>query len=161
VMDVNFFGTVYCTRYALPYIQKSKGSIVGVSSIAGYKGLPGRTGYSASKFAMQGFLESVRIENLKNGVHVMVICPGFTSSNIRQTALSMDGSVQGESPRDEKNMMSSELVANYLFSGLLKKKRTIILTFNGKLTVFLSKFFPKLSDALVYNHLKKEPGAPF
>lgn len=161
VMDVNFFGTVYCTRYALPHIQKSKGSIIGVSSIAGYKGLPGRTGYSASKFAMQGFLESVRIENLKRGVHVMVICPGFTSSNIRQTALSKDGSVQGESPRDEKSMMTPEEVAIHLFKGILKKKRTVILTFSGKLTVFLSKFFPKLSDKLVYNHLKKEPDAPF
>ena len=67
VMDVNFWGTVFCTRYAMGSILKSKGSIVGVSSIAGYKGLPGRTGYSSSKFAMHGFLESVRIENLKKG----------------------------------------------------------------------------------------------
>ena len=84
VMQVNFWGTVYCTKYALPYILKSKGSIVGVSSIAGHKGLPGRTAYSASKFALQGFLESLRIENLKNNLHVLIISPGFTSSNIRK-----------------------------------------------------------------------------
>jgi dehydrogenase/reductase SDR family protein 7B len=68
VMDINFWGTVYCTKYALPYILKEKGSVVGVSSIAGYKGLPGRTGYSASKFAMQGFLEALRVENMKKRV---------------------------------------------------------------------------------------------
>ena len=82
---------------------KSKGSIVGVSSIAGHKGLPGRTAYSASKFALQGFLESLRIENLKNNLHVLIISPGFTSSNIRVKALKGDGLEQGESPRTEKN----------------------------------------------------------
>src|SRR3546814_14529691 len=96
VIDVDFWGTVDCTKYALPAILKSGGSIVGVSSIAGYKGLPGRTGYSASKFAMQGFMESLRIETLKQGVHVMVACPGFTASNIRSTALVADGSLQGK-----------------------------------------------------------------
>jgi short-subunit dehydrogenase len=74
VMDVNFWGTVYCTKYALPEILKTQGSIVGVSSIAGYKGLPGRTGYSASKFAMNGFLDVLRMENLKTGVHVLTAC---------------------------------------------------------------------------------------
>src|ERR1700733_10159577 len=68
VMDVNFWGTVYCTKYALPEILKTKGSVVGVSSIAGYKGLPGRTGYSASKFAMNGFLDALRVENLNTGI---------------------------------------------------------------------------------------------
>ncbi len=83
----------------MPYILKSAGSIAGVSSIAGKKGLPGRTGYSASKFAMEGFLETIRTENLKTGVHVLVACPGFTASNIRNSALAKDGSTQGESPR--------------------------------------------------------------
>ena len=111
LMDVNFWGTVYCTKYALPYLLKSGGSVVGVSSIAGYKGLPGRTGYSASKFAMHGFLETLRIENLKKGLHVLIACPGFTASNIRNTALAKDGSIQGESPLDEAKLMSSEEVA--------------------------------------------------
>ncbi|MDQ4139527.1 MAG: SDR family oxidoreductase, partial [Bacteroidota bacterium] len=91
VMDINFYGTVYVTKYALPYILKSKGSIIGVSSVAGYRGLPGRTGYSASKFAMQGFLEALRTEVMHQGVHVMVACPGFTASNIRNTALNAQG----------------------------------------------------------------------
>jgi len=84
VMDINFWGTVYCTKYALPYLLKQKGSVVGVSSIAGYKGLPGRTGYSASKFAMQGLLETLRIENIKKGLHVLIACPGFTASQYSQ-----------------------------------------------------------------------------
>ena len=70
-MDINFWGTVYCTKYALPYLLRDGGSVVGVSSIAGYRGLPARTGYSASKFAMNGFLEALRTENLKTGLHVL------------------------------------------------------------------------------------------
>jgi short-subunit dehydrogenase len=159
VMDVNFWGTVYCTKYALPYIQKTQGSIVGVSSIAGYKGLPGRTGYSASKFAMNGFLDALRVENLKTGVHVMTACPGFTASNIRNTALAKDGSQQGESTRDEGKMMTAEEVAKIIANGVEKRNRTLIMTGQGKLTVTLSKFFPAWLDKLVYNNFAKEKDA--
>lgn len=161
VMDINFYGTVYATKYALPHILKSKGSVLGISSIAGYRGLPGRTGYSASKFAMQGFLESLRTELLKTGVHVMVACPGFTASNIRNTALSQDGSAQGESPRDEQKMMTSEEVARRIYKGVIKRKRDLIMTRQGKLTVFLNKRFPKFMDKMVYNHMAKEDDSPF
>ncbi|MFW6268198.1 MAG: SDR family oxidoreductase, partial [Marinilabiliaceae bacterium] len=78
LMDVNFWGTVFCTKYALPWLLETKGSVVGVSSIAGFVGLPGRTGYSASKFAMHGFLHTLRVENLKTGLHVLIAAPGFT-----------------------------------------------------------------------------------
>ncbi|RKR83110.1 short-subunit dehydrogenase [Mucilaginibacter gracilis] len=156
LMDVNFWGTVYCTKYALPQIISTKGSVVGVSSIAGYKGLPGRTGYSASKFAMNGFLDSLRIENLKTGVHVMTACPGFTASNIRNTALAKDGSQQGESSMDESKMMTSEEVAKLIANGVESRKRTLILTFQGKLTVFLSKILPSFLDKMVYNVFAKE-----
>ena len=161
LMNVNFWGTVYCTYYALPHLLKRRGSLVGVSSIAGYKGLPGRTGYSASKFAMQGFLEVLRIENLKKGLHVMIACPGFTASNIRNTALASDGTMQGESPREESKMMSAEEVARYIEKGIHQRKRTLILTTQGKLTVLLNKLFPALTDKMVYNHMAKEPGSPF
>ncbi|MCK9292383.1 MAG: SDR family oxidoreductase, partial [Bacteroidales bacterium] len=146
LMDVNFWGTVYCTKHALPYLLQSKGSVVGVSSIAGYKGLPARTGYSASKFAIHGFLETLRIENLKTGLHVLIACPGFTASNIRNTALAADGSQQGESPRDEGKMMSSQEVARHLLKAIKKRKKTIVLTTQGKLTVMLNKFFPGFVD---------------
>jgi short-subunit dehydrogenase len=156
LMDVNFWGTVYCTKYALPEILKTKGSLVGVSSIAGYKGLPGRTGYSASKFAMNGFLDSLRVENLKTGVHVLTACPGFTASNIRNTALAKDGSQQGESSMDENKMMSSEEVARIIADGIENRSRTLIMTRQGKLTVMLSKFLPAFLDKMVYNVFAKE-----
>ena len=156
LMQTNFFGTVYTTKFALPHIVASKGSIVGISSIAGYRGLPGRTGYSASKFAMQGFLEALRTELLPQGVHVLVACPGFTASNIRQTALAADGSAQGESPRDEQKMMSSEEVARHILRAVQQRRRDLVLTSMGKLTVFLNKILPGLSDKLVLNHFRKE-----
>ncbi|MEO6583228.1 MAG: SDR family oxidoreductase, partial [Ferruginibacter sp.] len=78
VMDVNYFGSVYCTKLALNSIIERKGTIVGVSSIAGFRGLPGRSGYSASKFALNGFLEALRTELIEDGVNVMWVCPGFT-----------------------------------------------------------------------------------
>lgn len=161
LMDINFWGTVYCSKYALPFLLKSKGSLVGVSSIAGYKGLPGRTGYSASKFAMHGFLEVLRIENMKKGLHVLIACPGFTTSNIRNTALAADGSQQGESPRDEGKMMTAEEVASHIIKAIEKRKDRLVLTSQGKLTVILNKFFPKFMDKMVYNHMAKEPDSPF
>ncbi|MBN2165910.1 MAG: SDR family oxidoreductase [Marinilabiliaceae bacterium] len=162
LMDVNFWGAVYCTKYALPFLLKSKGSVVGISSIAGFIGLPGRTGYSASKFAMHGFLETLRTENLKTGLHVLIAAPGFTASNIRNQALTGDGSVQGETPREESKMMTSEEVAVHLYKAILKRKRTLILTFvEGKLTVFLKKIVPGFLDKLAYNHMAKEPNSPF
>lgn len=156
VMDINFWGTVYCTKYAMPELLKTQGAVIGVSSIAGYKGLPGRTGYSASKFAMNGFLESLRVENLKTGVHVMTACPGFTASNIRNVALNKDAVSQGETSMDEGKMMTSERVAEIIVDGLLKRKRDIIMTGQGKLTVFLQKWLPSVLDKLVYNHFTKE-----
>jgi short-subunit dehydrogenase len=160
LMDINFWGTVYCTKYAYPSILANKGTIVGVSSIAGYRGLPARTGYSASKFAMQGFLEALRTENLHAGVNVMWVCPGFTASNIRNTALNPQGQAQSETPLDEGKLMSAEAVANAIAKAIFKRKRTLVLTSQGKLTVLLSKLAPGLLDKLVYNHFKKEPGSP-
>lgn len=162
LMDINFWGTVYCTKYALPHLLKTRGSLVGVISIAGYVGLPGRTGYSASKFAIRGFLDTVRIENLKKGLHVLVAAPGFTASEVRKVALTTDGSQQGETPRDESRMMSAEECAAHILKAVEKRKRQLILTFTeGKLTVFLGKFFPSLLDKLTYNHMAKEPNSPF
>lgn len=161
LMQVNFWGAVYCTRFALPYLLRAKGSVAGISSIAGHKGLPARTGYSASKFAMHGFLETLRIENLKKGLHVLIASPGFTSTNIRKTALSKDGSPQGESPRSEEKMMSAELTAWHVLNAIEKRKRSLVLTRQGKLTVLLNKFFPALVDKLVYQHMAKEPDSPF
>lgn len=156
VMDINFFGTVYTTKFALPYILERKGTIAAVSSIAGYRGLPGRSGYSASKYALQGWMEALRTELLDEGVNVMWVCPGFTTSNIRNVALNKDGESQGESPMDENKMMSAKECAAHILAAIEKRKRTLVLTFNGKRTVFLNKFFPALTDRLVKNFFIKK-----
>lgn len=161
LMDVNFWGTVYCTKYALPWLQKSKGSLVGVSSVAGIHGLPGRTGYSSSKYAMTGFLETIRIENLKKGLHVMIACPGFTASNVRFSALTADGTSQGESPRAEEKMMTAEEAAHRIVKGIAKGKRTVLMDFNGRATTQLKKIWPSFLDKMFYNHMAKEPDSPF
>lgn len=160
LMDVNFWGTVYCTKYALPYLVENKGSLVGVSSVAGFHGLPGRSGYSASKFAIHGFLETIRIENLKRGLHVMVIAPGFTSSEIRIHALVADGSEQGESPRLEEKLMSPEYVAKWILKGIKKKKRNKLLTWNGRLTALFQRIVPKFVDWVYYIEMAREPKSP-
>jgi short-subunit dehydrogenase len=150
VMDVNFYGAVYCTKAAMPSLIERKGSIVGISSIAGYRGLPGRSAYSASKFALQGWLEALRIELIDDGVNVMWVCPGFVTSNIRNVALDHDGLPQKVNPMDESKMMSPEECAHYITEAIEKRKRSLILTFTGKRTVFLNKFFPSLTDKLVH-----------
>lgn len=149
VMDVNFFGTVYCTKFALESIIQQKGVIVGISSIAGYRGLPGRSGYSASKHALQGWLESIRTELLDLDVHVMWVSPGFTTSNIRNVALDSDGNPKAESKMDESNMMPAEECALHILTAIEKKKRTQVLTFTGKRTVLMNRWFPGLTDKMV------------
>ncbi|MNK20825.1 putative oxidoreductase [compost metagenome] len=156
LMDVNFWGTVYCTKYALPEILKTNGSVVAVSSIAGYRGLPGRTGYSSSKFAMNGFMECLRTELLRTGVHVMVACPGFTTSNIRVAALSQDGNAHGETSMEEGKMMSAEEVAQRICDGIEQRKRTLIMTRQGKLAVWVNKLFPAFADKKVFELFTKE-----
>ena len=160
VMDVNFWGAAYCAKYALPYLQVSKGSLVGISSVAGLHGLPGRTGYSASKFAMTGLFETIRIENLKKGVHVMIACPGFTASNVRYSALTADGSVQGATPREESRMMTAEEVARIVAKGIVKRKRLCLMEAEGRATHFIKKFFPCLLDKLFYWAMSREPNSP-
>lgn len=155
LMDVNFWGTVCCTKYALPYLLESKGSVTGVISVAGYAGLPGRTGYATSKFAIRGFLETLRMEHQEDGLHVLVFAPGYTSSNVRNAALLADGSPQGTTPKDESNLMSAEEVAQKLALGLYRKKREMILTALGYWDVWFYKRFPRLMDWVQLNYIRK------
>ena len=160
LMDVNFWGTVYCTKYAYPYLLESKGSLVGISSVAGIHGLPGRTGYSASKFAMCGLLETIRVENLGNDLHVMIAIPTFTASNVRFSALIANGSTQGGTPRDEGKMMSAKETAKRIIKGIKKRKRLITMSTAGRFTPIVNFFFPKFVDSLYYKQMKKEPDSP-
>lgn len=160
VIETNFLGAMYATRFCLPEIIRNKGSVVGISSIAGFIGLPGRTGYSSSKFGLNGFLEVLRLELLKTGVHVLTACPGFTASNIRKRALTKTGILQGESPRDEEAMMTAEECAVHIYKAVVARKRMLILTRQGKLAVWLNKWWPSLADRLIYSIMAREVGAP-
>jgi short-subunit dehydrogenase len=157
-MDINFLGSVYCTKYALPSILERKGAIVGVSSTAGYRGLPGRSAYSASKFALQGWLESLRTELLHSGVHVMWVCPGFTASNIRLAALDRLGEARGESVLDEGRLMTAQVCARRILRAIERRKRTLVLTLLGKVTVLINKVAPSLADRLTYRHYYNKKG---
>lgn len=160
VMDVNFYGTVYAVKAALPHILKTQGSIVGISSINGKRATPARSAYSASKYAMEGFLESLRTEVMKRGVHVLSVCPGFTASNIRNKALDANGQSQKESPRDEQKMMSAEEVAEKTYNAIVARKRDLVLTTQGKLAVLLNKIIPGVMDNVVWKVMKNEPDSP-
>ena len=158
VMEINFLGAVYCTKYALPSILGNKGTIVGVSSTAGYRGLPGRSAYSASKFALQGWLESLRTELLYSGVNVMWVCPGFTASNIRLAALDSHGEARGETVLNEAGLMTAADCARHILKAIERRKRTLILTFLGKVTVLINKMAPSLADRLTYKHYYNKKG---
>lgn len=161
VMDINFWGTVYCTHFALPWLLQSKGTLVGISSIAGFKGLPGRTAYSASKFAMHGFLEAVRTENMKKDFNVLLVCPGFTSTEIRAQAFNAHGEPQGYSPRDEKKMMKPETVAQKTVQAIIRHRRLLILTLEGKMIIALQRFIPAFLDKRIYRQMSGEADSPF
>lgn len=147
IMSVNFFGTVYCTSYALPYLKQSKGVIVGVSSLTGKTGVPTRTAYSASKHAMQGFLDSLRIELMGTGVDVMVASPGFVATEVRERALGADGEKLGASHIQEEGIMSAEECAHIMIEAMTARKRDVIISgTRSKLLPFLKVFAPKMVD---------------
>jgi short-subunit dehydrogenase len=162
IMDVNFWGTVYCTKYALPYLLTGKGSLVGIVSVLGYYGAPGRSGYSASKFAVRGLLDSIRVENRSKKLHVLSVSPGLVNSEVRISTLLYDGTVQGKSPRVKKNMMSAEKCALLIYRGIKRRKQSLILSLaEGKIAIFLSKWCLPLVDRINYFVLKREPECPF
>jgi len=160
LFDVNFWGAVHCTKYALPHLINAKGSVVGISSVAGIVGLPGRTGYSASKYALHGFLETLRIENLKNGLHVLILCAGFTKSDIRKKALTADGSQQGFTPREEEKMMLPEDVAKAIVRAINCKRNYVILTLEGKMTALVKRIAPRFLEFAAYMKMASEPESP-
>ena len=161
LMQTNFWGAVYCTKYALPELLKSKGSIIAVNSWAGFTGLPARTGYNASKFALLGFMESLRVENLTSGLHIGTIFPGYTSSNIRNAALNKFGSKQQDSPLDESKLMKPAQVAKHIVQMVIKRKKYQVLTFKGKLMYWINKVFPNYIDRQVYKVVSKEKNSSF
>ena len=149
IMQVNYLGTVYCTHKALPHLKKSDGLIVGISSLTGKTGVPTRSAYSASKHAMQGFLDSIRVELDEQGVDVSVISPGFVDTDIRSHALGEDGSERGDAPEDTgRSMMSVEECARRIVRAIRKRKREEVMTFTGKIGQWAKLFAPSWVDAI-------------
>lgn len=148
IMRVNFFGGVYCTHYALPYLKESFGQLVAVSSLRGRFPSATADGYPASKHAMVGFYDSLRNEIAYSGVDVTTIYPGWVSSGISSRSLMPDGTQKGEISRHEEKAMSVEKCADIIFKAIAKRKREVIMTFLGKFGMWLKVISPKLVDSM-------------
>lgn len=156
VMQVNYLGAVYCTHAALPYLKQSQGLLVAISSLCGKIGVPTRSGYVASKHAMQGFFDTIRIELSETGVDVLVVSPGFVATDIRQTALKGDGTPWVQSQRDEsKHTMSVDRCVALILSGMAGRKREVVMTPKGKLIPWLKLLAPSLLDRITRQALNK------
>ncbi|HTX90863.1 MAG TPA: SDR family oxidoreductase [Anaerolineales bacterium] len=148
VMRVNYLGSLYCTHYALPYLRKTKGLIVGISSLTGKTGVPTRSAYAASKHAMAGFFDSLRIELAPSGVGVTMIYPGFVASEVRQRAFGPDGKPLGESPVKEGEVMPVEECARLIVRAMSRRQRELVMTLRGKLGLWLKLIAPGLVDRI-------------
>ncbi len=147
VMRVNYLGTVYCTHFALPYLKKSNGLLVGISSLCGKIGVPTRSGYVASKHAMQGFLDTLRMELVGSGVDVLVVSPGYVATDIRSRAMDGLGGVLGKSNRDEgQGTMSVEACTQAILRGIDGRKREVVMTAKGKLIGWGKAIAPGILD---------------
>ncbi|MCH9026015.1 MAG: SDR family oxidoreductase [Proteobacteria bacterium] len=148
LMDINYLGAVYCTHFALPHLLESRGLIVAVASLAGLTGVPSRTGYAASKHAMVGFFESLRIELRGTGVGVSIIAPDFVVSQIHRRAIKGDGEIMGETPMQEARIMSTEDCAALIAGAMRKRQRLLITSARGKMGRWLKLIAPGLIDRI-------------
>jgi NAD(P)-dependent dehydrogenase (short-subunit alcohol dehydrogenase family) len=156
VMDVNFFGSLHCTKAALASLIERKGSIIVIESLAGITPLLGRTGYCASKHALHGFFTSLRSELRATGTHIMLVCPGFVETSLQTRALGGDGRVTTHPQSMVGKPVSAESVAGKIYKGAVKKKHLLVLTPVGKLTYWIHRFVPKLYERLMARQLKEE-----
>ena len=155
IMQVNYMGAVYCTHHALPHLRASRGRIVGISSLAGRTGVPTRTGYAASKHAMTGFFDSLRIELADSGVDVTMIYPGFVATGIRENATGPDGKAIQVSPVKEGEVMGVEDCARRIVKAIERREREVIMTARGKIGLWLKLFAPSLVDRIAKRAIEK------
>jgi short-subunit dehydrogenase len=158
VMRVNYLGAVYCTHHALPYLKASRGLLVAVSSLTGKSGAPGRSGYAATKHAMQGFFDSLRIELRDSGVDVLVVSPGFVATDIRARALGPEGvPVPGGIVEEEENkMMDARTCANLILRAMERRERELVMLPAAKLALVVKALVPGLVDRLASRMLKQQ-----
>ena len=148
IMDVNYFGAVSCTHAALPHLKESRGRIVNVNSLTGRTGVPTRSGYAASKHAMAGFFDSLRIELAGTGVTVTTAFPGFVSTGVRRHAVGPDGRPLGTSPVQEDTVMTPETCARIILKAADARRREVVMTARGKIGVWARLVVPGLVDRL-------------
>ena len=148
IMRVNYLGSVYCTYYALPFLKKTKGQIIGISSLAGKNGIPKRSGYAASKHAMVGFFDTLRIELAEYGISVTMIYPDFVATETRKRALGADGKPIGKSPVRESEVMSAEKCAKLIIQAAATRKRELIMTWRGKVGLWVKLIAPGVVDRI-------------
>jgi len=156
VMDVNFFGSLHCTKYAIASIVARRGSIVIIESVAGVAPLVGRTGYCASKHALHGLFTSLRAELIGSGVHIMIVCPGFVRTNLQTRALDGDGHITTHPQSIVGKQDAPERVADAVFRGIQKRKHLVVLSPVGRLTYWMSRIAPNLYERLMARQLKSE-----
>jgi short-subunit dehydrogenase len=156
VMRVNHWGSVWCTHAALPHLIATQGSIVAVSSLAGLVGVPGRTAYSASKFAQAGFFEALRAEMKTHGVSVTTAYPGVVLTQIRQHGLNAQGEALGFSGLKEEGAMTVPECANLIIAGMNQREREVVMTAKGKLGRWLKLLAPGLVEKMAMDAVKKE-----
>ena len=154
--QVNVMGSVYCTHYALPYLKQTEGTIVAVSSMAGLTGVPTRSAYAATKHAMFGFFDSLRIEQKRNNISVVNVAPDFVLSNIQKRALDRDGKPLGKSPLNESKVMSAEQCAQIMIDGIGKKKRLVLTSNRGRLGRWLKMILPNVLDNIAAKAIKQK-----
>lgn len=156
LMRVNLWGSVWCTHAALPYIKQSRGRIVAVSSLAGLFGVPGRTAYSATKFAMTGFFEALRAELKTAGVSVTTAYPGVVATQIRHHGLNAAGQTAGSSGLKEDHAMTVQECARLILKGMDKRQREVVMTAKGRLGRWLKLIVPARVEAMALAALKDE-----
>jgi short-subunit dehydrogenase len=154
-MKVNYLGSVYCTFAALPYLKQSKGRIVAVSSLAGKAGIPTRSGYAASKHAMGGFFDSLRIEVAPYGISVTLICPDFVATQTRQRAFGPDGKPLGTSPVQESKVMTADECARLIVNAAGKRKREEVMGLRGKIGLWVKLIAPGLIDQIALRAIER------
>jgi short-subunit dehydrogenase len=155
IMRVNYLGAAYCTAHALPHLRATQGRLVGISSLAGRTGVPTRTGYSASKHAMTGFFDSLRIELEESGVTVTMIYPGFVSTGIRENATGPDGMPILVSPVKEGEVMSVEDCARRIVKAIEGREREVVMTARGKIGLWLKLLAPAIVDRIARRAVEK------
>jgi NAD(P)-dependent dehydrogenase (short-subunit alcohol dehydrogenase family) len=156
VMDVNFYGSLYCTKAALESLIKQKGQIIVNESIAGVAPLVGRTGYSASKHALHGLFTSLRCELRQKGVHVMIVCPGFIKTNLQQRALGADGSIATHEQTRVGKQGAPEAVAKQIVKHAARRNSMVVLTGMGKLGYMISRLAPRVYERIMTSQFKQE-----